>query len=185
LPNTLDKDWKITLDKSDAQLPIVLRTTLKEYVRKFGKKSAGVNKKKGVNLTVGSNQPVWKRVAYSGRIRYLINRDHPLLWEAIAESDDSKIIQEALNMIESYVPTELMIRDRENNQLDQVQAITDSKIFEGLIDACFLACVRQQGAQPTLAKFLDFAKCIEPFSSQWKYSESYIKNVLKDKWSLR
>ena len=184
LPNTLDKDWKITLDKSDAQLPVVLRTVLKESLRKFSKRSASANRKKGVNLTIGKKEPVWKRIAYNGRIRYQINRDHPFIWELIAESQDSKITREALKLIESYIPTEAMIKDREENQLEQVQAITDPEIFEDLIDACFMACLRQIGKHPTLKEFLEFANKLEPFSSQWKYSESYIKNKIKDKWSL-
>lgn len=184
LPNTLDKDWKITLDKSDAQLPVVLRTGLKELLRKFGKRSVSANRRRGVELTIDRKEPVWKRVAYNGRIRYQINRDHPFIWELIAESQDSEIAREALKLIESYVPTEAMIKDREDNQLEQVQAITDPEIFEVLIDTCFMACLRQTGRQPTLNEFLDFANKMEPFSSQWKYSESYIKNNLKEKWGL-
>jgi hypothetical protein len=184
LPNTLDKDWKITLDKSDAQLPVVLRIVLKELIRKFGKRSVNANRKKGVDLTIDKKEPVWKRVVYNGRIRYQINRDHPFVWELIADSQDSEITREALKLIESYVPTEAMMKDREGNQLEQVQAITDPEIFEALIDACFMACLRQTGRQPTLKEFLEFANKMEPFSSQWKYSESYIKINIKAKWGL-
>jgi hypothetical protein len=153
-------------------------------LRKFGKRSVSANRRRGVELTIDRKEPVWKRVAYNGRIRYQINRDHPFIWELIAESQDSEIAREALKLIESYVPTEAMIKDREDNQLEQVQAITDPEIFEVLIDACFMACLRQTGRQPTLNEFLEFANNMEPFSSQWKYSESYIKNNLKEKWSL-
>ena len=37
--------------------------------------------------------------------------------------------------------------------------------------------------KPTI-KFLEFIENMEPFSSQWTYSESYIKDNLKDKWGL-
>jgi hypothetical protein len=77
-----------------------------------------------------------------------------------------------------------MIVDREASNLYQVQAITDPEIFESLIDACFMTYVRQEGEKPTLKMFLDFIENIEPFASQWKYSESYIKDKLKDKWGL-
>lgn len=185
LPNTLDKDWKITLDKSDAQMPVVLRTRLKELVKRFAKRSTKANKKRGTDLTIGSQEPVWKRIAQHGRIRYQINRDHPLVWEMIAESEDTSIAREALNLIESYIPTESLIKDRESQHLDQVQAITDPEIFNALLDACFMACVRQKGAHPKLKEFLEFAKKMEPFSGQWKYSESYIKNNLKEQWGLK
>lgn len=185
LPNTLDKDWKITLDKSDAQLPIVLRTRLKELVKRFSKRSTNANRRRGVDLTVDKKEPVWRRIAQNGRIRYQINRDHPLIWELISESDNSEIAKESLNLIESYVPTELMVKDSESSNLDHVQAITDPQAFEALLDACFMACVRQAGKHPKLKEFLDFAKSMEPFHSQWKYSESYIKNNLKEKWVLK
>ena len=184
LPNTLDKDWKITLDKSDAQLPVALRLRLKEYIRKFSRQSASANKKKGANLSIDKKEPVWKRISQDGRIRYLINRDHPLIWEMISEAKDTKISREALNIIESYVPTDSMIVDRESNTLFQVQAITDPEIFEALIDACFMTYRRLKGEKPTLRMFLEFIENMEPFSSQWTYSESYIKDNLKDKWGL-
>jgi hypothetical protein len=185
LPNTLDKDWKITLDKSDAQLPVALRYRLKDYIRKFSRQSADANKKKGFNISVDKKEPVWKRVSQDGRIRYLINRDHPLIWEMISEAKDMKISREALNIIESYVPTDSMIADREATNLNQVQAITDPEIFEALIDACFMTYLRQEGEKPTLKEFLNFVENMEPFSSQWIYSESYIKDNLKDKWGLQ
>jgi hypothetical protein len=47
-----------------------------------------------------------------------------------------------------------------------------------------MSYVRQEGEKPTLKMFLDFIENIEPFASQWKYSESYIKDKLKDKWGL-
>jgi hypothetical protein len=185
LPNTLDKDWKITLDKSDAQLPVVLRVRLRELIKKFSKRSTSANKRRATVLSIDRQEPVWKRIAQNGRIRYQINRDHPMIWEMIAESEDKSIAREALSLIESFMPTESLIKDRENQQFEQVQAITDPEIFNSLIDACFMACVRDKGAQPRLKEMLEFAKSMEPFCSQWKYSESYIKNELKKEWGLK
>lgn len=185
LPNTLDKDWKITLDKSDAQLPVVLRVRLRELIKRFSKRSTGANRRRGTVLNIDKQEPVWKRIAHNGRIKYQINRDHPMVWEMIAESEDTSIAREAINLIESFIPTESMIKDRESQHLEQVQAITDPEIFNSLLDACFMACVRQKGGNPRLKEFLEFAKNLEPFSSQWKYSESYIKNELKEQWGLK
>ena len=185
LPNTLDKDWKITLDKSDAQLPVVLRGRLRELIKRFAKRSTSANRRKGTDLTIDKQAPVWKRIAHNGRIRYQINRDHPMVWEMIAESDDTSIAREAISLIESFIPIESLIKDRESQHLEQVQAITDPEIFNSLLDACFMACVRQEGGHPRLKKVLEFAKNMEPFSSQWKYSESYIKNELKQRWGLK
>jgi hypothetical protein len=185
LPNTVDQDWKITLDKSDAQLPVVLRVRLRELIKRFAKRSTSANRRRGASLSIEKQQPVWKRIAHHGRIRYQINRDHPIVWELIAESEDSSIAREALSLIESFIPTESLIKDRESQHLEQVQAITDPEVFNSLLDACYLACVRQKGGHPRLKEVLEFAKSMEPFSSQWKYSESYIKNDLKEQWGLK
>jgi hypothetical protein len=66
-----------------------------------------------------------------------------------------------------------------------VQAVTDPEIFNSLLDVCFMACVRQKGSHPKLKEVLEFAKNMEPFSTQWKYSESYIMNELKQRWGLK
>jgi hypothetical protein len=108
-----------------------------------------------------------------------------MVWAVIAESDDTSIAREAISLIESFIPTESMIKDRESQHLEQVQAITDPEIFNSLLDACFMACVRQKGGHPRLKEVLEFAKNMEPFNSQWKYSESYIKNELKEQWGLK
>ncbi len=185
LPNTLDKDWKITLDKSDAQLPVVLRARLRELVKRFAKRSTKANKSKGVVLKVDKQEQVWERVASNGRIKYQINRDHPMILDLIAESGDSNEARVAISLIESFLPTESLIKDREAQQLEQVQAITDPEMFNSLLDACFMACVRQKGGHPKLKEILEFAKGMEPFSSQWKYSESYIRNELRKQWDLK
>ena len=185
LPNTLDKDWKITLDKSDAQLPVVLRARLRDLIKRFGKRSTNANRRKGTDLTISRQEPVWKRLAHNGRIRYQINRDHPMIWEMITESESTSIAREAISLIESFIPTDSMIQDRESQHFDQVQPVTDPEIFNALIDACFRACARQKGGLPKLKEFLEFARSMEPFSSQWKYSESYIRNQLSDTWELK
>jgi hypothetical protein len=185
LPNTLDKDWKITLDKSDAQLPVVLRARLRDQIKRFSKRSTSANRRRVTDLTIEKQEAVWKRVAHNGRIKYQINRDHPMVWEMIAESDDTTIVREVISLIESFVPTESLIKDRESQHLEQVQAITDPEIFNSLLDACFMACVRQKGGHPRLKEVLEFAKTMEPFNSQWKYSESYIKNEIKTQWGLK
>ncbi len=185
LPNTLDKEWKITMDKSDAQLPVVLREHLRKRIKRFSKRSTSANRRRGVDMTLNKQEPVWKRIAHNGRIRYQINRDHPMIWEMIAEAEDLTLIREGISLIESFVPIESLIADRENQSFDQVQAVTDPEIFNSLLDACFMACVRQKGSHPKLREVLEFARNIEPFSTQWKYSESYIRNELKDRWGLQ
>ncbi len=184
LPNTLDKDWKITLDKSDAQLPLALRTRLKELVRRFSRRSIRATRRHGADLTPSRQEPVWKRFSHGGRIRYQINRDHPLVWALIAEADDGALPSETLKVIESCLPVESLVKDREASELETVQSITDPEAFETLLDTFFLAYRRQLGRHPRREEFLAYARHIEPFSTQWRFSESYIIEQLKDKWNV-
>lgn len=185
LPNSLDAEWKITLDKSDAQLPVNLRKRLREIVQKFSKKSVGVHRRKGVDLNSAEKSPVWRKNTHSGRIRYLINRDHPIIREMLAGANDPFIASEAIKLVEACVPLADMSNDLKSSDAEIVQFITDPGDFDSLINACMLSYVRQADGPPSLKKFLAFAKRVEPFSGQWKYAESFIKEkVLKD-WSLK
>jgi hypothetical protein len=185
LPNSLDSEWKITLDKSDAQLPVTLRKRLREIVQKFSQKSVGVHRRKGVDLNTSEKAPVWRRNAHNGRIRYLINRDHPIIQELVASAGDAFIVHEAIRLVEVCVPIGGMTDDMKSSGDKVVQAITDPSEFDSLIHACMLSYLRQADGPPSLNRFLAFAKKVEPFSEQWKYAESFIKEkVLKD-WRLK
>jgi hypothetical protein len=185
LPNSLDAEWKITLDKSDAQLPVTLRRRLKEIVQKFSKRSVGAHRRRGVDLNTVDKSPVWRRNAHNGRIRYLINRDHPIIQELLEGAEDPFVASEAIKLVEVCMPVDVMQCDLGSSSEKVVQAITDPGEFDTLIHACMLSYLRRADGQPTLKQFLAFAKQVEPFSAQWKYAESFIKEkVLKD-WSLK
>ena len=185
LPNSLDAEWKITLDKSDAQLPVTLRRRLKEIVQRFSRKSVAVHRRKGVDINTGEKLPVWRRNAHAGRIRYLINRDHPIIRELLDGAEDAFIAAEAMRLVETCVPVGGMTDDAKSDGPQLVQALTDPAEFDSLIRACMLSYVRQSDGPPSLKQFLNFARQVEPFGSQWKYAESFIKDrVLKD-WSIK
>jgi hypothetical protein len=185
LPNSLDAEWKITLDKSDAQLPVTLRRRLREIVQRFSKKSVAVHRRRGVDINFAEKSPVWKRNAHAGRIRYLINRDHPITRELLGGASDPFIASEAMKLIETCVPINGMATDASSDTAELVQAMTDPAEIDSLIHACMLSYLRQVDGAPSLKQFLAFVRQVEPFSGQWKYAESFIKEkVLKD-WSLK
>lgn len=185
IPNSLDAEWKITLDKSDAQLPVTLRKRLREVVQKFSKRSVGVHRRKGVDLSSIDESPVWKRNAHNGRIRYLINRDHPIIREVLSDAGDPFVVSEAIKLLEVCIPIEVIQNDLEIGSEKIVQTITDPTEFDSLVHACMLAYLRQKDGKPSLSQFLEFTKQVEPFSQQWKYAESVIKEKVKKDWSFR
>ena len=129
-------------------------------------------------------EPVWKRNAHNGRIRYLINRDHPIVEELLLEQQNESVVNEALNLIESFLPTDHLVKDSSDGKDLAVQAITDAADFESLIRACYISYLRRADDSPNLKSFLSFIKNIEPFASQWKYTESYIRENALEKWRL-
>jgi hypothetical protein len=183
LPNNLDAEWKITLDKSDAQLPVSLRRRLKDIIKNFSKKSSEVHRRRGANINLADRSPIWTRNVHKGRIRYLINRDHPLIEELIDHSDLSA--NQALKIIESCVPIEQFVKDAGSQSPDFVQSITDPEDYEAVVHACFLVYIRRHGSVPTIKQFLAYLKKIEPFASHWKYTESFIRERAMNKWSLQ
>lgn len=185
LPNSLDIEWKITLDKSDAQLPVNLRRRLREIVQNFSKRSISVHRRKGVDLNTIEKAPVWKRNAHNGRIRYLINRDHPIIQELLADAGDPFIAHEAMKLVEAYVPVDGLTDDMKSSGDQVVQAITDPSEFDSLIRACMISYLRQADGTASLKSFLAFAKRVEPFSGQWKYAESFIREKVQKDWSLK
>ena len=64
LPNSLDAEWKISIDKSDVQMPVVIKKRLREVISKFSRKSIGVHRHKGIDLNKMGREPVWKRNAH-------------------------------------------------------------------------------------------------------------------------
>jgi len=183
LPNNLDAEWKITLDKSDAQLPVSLRRRLKDIVKNFSKKSSEVHRRRGVNVNLTDRTPIWTRNVNKGRIRYLINRDHPLIDELIENNETS--VNDALKIIESCIPVEQLVKDAGTQSPDFVQSITDTEEYEALVHACFLVYIRRHGSVPTIRQFLAYIKKMEPFASHWKYTESFIRERAMNKWSLQ
>lgn len=183
LPNNLDAEWKITLDKSDAQLPVSLRRRLKGIVSNFRKKSSEVQRRRSVSLTLVDRAPVWMRNVHKGRIRYQINRDHPLIENLIDENETGAV--SALKLIESYIPIEQVAKDAGSQSPDFVQPITNPEEYEDLVHACFLVYIRRYGSVPTIKQFLEYIKKIEPFASNWKYTESLVKERAMNQWRLQ
>lgn len=183
LTNSLDKEWKITLDKSDAQLPTYLRDRLRDLVKSFAKQSTRATKKKGVDLTLKGKQPVWRRTAYQGRVKYRINTEHPMVSLLVDESPNKSFILKTIEMIESYMPLDQMTQDQQDDKKDIGQSVTDTEQFESILQQCYFGYIRHGGSDKKQA-FMDYIKNIEPFASHWKYSEDYITNQFAKKWRL-
>ena len=186
LPNNLDEEWKITIDKSDAQLPVVVKHRLRKVVSQFNKRSVNVHRKKGVDTRLkNKNETVWNRVVHSGRIRYQINRGHPIIRQLLMDCGDSSNTYQAIKLIEGYIPTVSLAEDSsQQGEKHLSQAITDPSEYDSIIDQCIINYLSSTGASPDLAEFMETMREVEPFCSHWTYTESYIRNYATEKWRL-
>jgi len=179
IPNTVDHDWRITVDKSGAQLPIELKRRLREVVRQFNKRSLRVHRKKGVSIDRPDREPVWHREVKNGKIRYVVNRDHPIvsgLFDEIGELGEIDSLSSMLTLLESYFPTESFVQDagREDSKLNQPPTSTEE--YDSLLKQCWLNYLRSSDGSYKVDDFLTYLRSIEPFASHWRYTEDYVRN---------
>lgn len=107
IPNSLDAIWKITVDKSEAQLPSGLRSRLREIVKALKGQSGKVFQSRGGRVKPADGRTtVWAKYVRNGEVRYYLNREHPLIANML-EHDDSEVAQwfgAALGVIEDCFP---------------------------------------------------------------------------------
>ena len=177
LPNSVDHDWRITLDKSGAQLPSELKTRLREVVKKFNRRSHSIHRKKGVSVNTPGRSPVWNRMVKNGLVKYSINREHPLLSNLIAQMDElgeSFDIESVLSLLESYFPTDSFLGDASKGELNQT--LTNDEDFESLIMNAVVAYIQTHPSPHKMNDLLDYLKPVEPFASHWVFVDEYIRN---------
>lgn len=107
VPTSLDHDWSIDVTKSKAHPPAALRDELKQ----IGELTRGVAKRvysfRGARLTPGSQVErvfLWQPIAKHNKTFYRVNRDHPLVMQAIATATDKQILNALLRFIEETIP---------------------------------------------------------------------------------
>ena len=112
IPNNLDTAWKITLDKSDAQLPSQLKERMRKLIDKFRKQSVKVYRGR-VRVPGNSGISVWNRTAGRGKIRYVINREHPLVKSLNKKLDKKKkeSLSAFIESVENGFPVETLFVD--------------------------------------------------------------------------
>ena len=187
LPNTMDHDWRITVDKSGAQLPTELKRRLREVIKRFNRRSYAVHRKKGVSLDRHDRSPVWLRIVKNGHVRYRINREHPMVSSMIDQQDDidkSESIASVLTLLESYFPTDRFVEDASGSDNPLGQSLISTEEFDALLKQCLINYAQSSEGMPKLNGFLEYLRPIEPFASQWRYTEDYIRNKASTEWGI-
>lgn len=179
IPNSLDAMWKITVDKSDAQLPSALKSRMRELVEKFRKTGFSVFRTKGARIDKGTTTPVWERRVRNGVIRYLINRQHPLI-DALGsdlEARQSTVLASLLTMLETQVPVDAIAAElRSDERALRPEFISREELLDFL--HCALPQLMKKAGSP--AALEDLLRKTEPFASNWGVVSEELKGVLPD-----
>ncbi|KAA0678173.1 ATP-binding protein [Azospirillum brasilense] len=179
IPNSLDSIWKITVDKSDAQLPAVLRNRLRQIVEGLKTRSARVHRSKGGRLDSPGTVSVWSRFARKGEIRYYINRDHPLIATLFATVGDDRtgLADAVLRVIEQGFPVSHLSADASQDIEAIHQTEADPFAFRDFLSATLpLLLTEQEGNVEALIKRL---KQTEPYCTHWTAVEDFL---VREKW---
>ncbi|NIA36534.1 ATP-binding protein [Serratia marcescens] len=182
IPNSADAEWRITVDKSDAQLPVALKRRLQDIVKRFNLRSFSVHRKKGVSLDIPKVHSVWLRHIKHGQIHYRVNRDHPIVASLLDMDSVSNNADAVLRLLESYFPTDRFIADANGSGVNQCP--TSIEEFESLVDQCVINFIQGHEGGLDVDAFLDFIRDVEPFTSQWIYTQSYVRNFTVKKWGM-
>lgn len=135
LPNSLDEEWQIDVRKASARPPGPVREDLRRVARKTRDLAVEVYRHRGKAIArsrASETAFVWNRVQTAGRIRYRINREHPVV-AALLESVDAPRARRAaaLRLIEETVPVPLIAIDHAetpDQQAVPLEGVTSAEV---------------------------------------------------------
>lgn len=179
IPNKLDSMWKLTVDKSDVQLPFALRNRLKQIVTGLKGRSAKVYRSKGGRIHDHGNASVWKRYAKTGEIRYEINREHPLI-TALFQGDTTghqEKVESALRAIEQGFPVNAFGQDVSCKSSYIHQTETDPQRYRDFLAAALPGILADYNGN--INEMIKAIKNAEMFNDNWAMVEDFL---LKEGW---
>lgn len=179
IPNTLDHLWTIDIKKSFAAPPEIVRRELRRVINQITGRSEKVYTHKGQRTLSDGNVHVWERTVKHSKIRYVLNREHPLLQGMVESLDDVDATEllDLFTMIESALPMDSIFADvgGKHSDLDQEQP-DDPDALERLVDA-YLQLLRNVGVQE--ANIMPRLLSVEPFCRKTEAVQ-----MLLNKWGV-
>jgi len=179
IPNTLDHLWTLDVKKSFAAPPDVVRRELKRVINRILGSSERVYTHRGVRTRLDGNVHVWERTVKHGRIRYVLNRQHPLVSGFVGELDDVDATEflDVLSMLEATLPLDAIYADVGTNQATIAQdMLEDLTVNERLADA-YVQLLRASGTKESDIRSQLLR--VEPFARNKSAAEE-----LLDKWGI-
>jgi len=174
VPNSLDSMWKVSVDKSDVQLPAALRYRLQQIIGSIRGKSAKVIRSKGAKVATGGKISVWNRHVRDGEIRYLINRHHPVIQTLLdTEKPSLSLLQAALQTIEQSMPVHNLGQDLGADASKVNQISSDPRTLIEQLEIALPPMLLEAGGQ--MDKLTKELRRTEPFAQSWTLVESHLQ----------
>lgn len=169
IPNSMDHEWQLDVKKATAKPPDCLRKNFFRIAKLTRDKASEVYRFRGKvsqRKFDTAHQFVWKKNESGNKIRYIIDKDHPVIKSLLEQiSSDKKTITKLLSLIESTVPIETIIitnSEHPDSNYSNKEYITSTKfpvkdLFEEQIE---IYLKRGKSAPETFDQLLS----VEPFN---------------------
>ena len=183
LPNLFDQEWDIDLRKSQARPPLSMRNDLKRIARTTRKRAVEVYRHRGKTIARGvgaSPAFVWQRHVRANKVSYVINRDHPLIRDALgSDSIDRQQLRQVLRVIEEYVPIQQIWVDMAEGDESQSRPFESARERElvGLIRALYTAFIN---SGMTHEEALERLATTEAMGERYELVEPAVDEMLRE-----
>lgn len=177
IPNSLDDMWNLDIRKSTAVPPEVVRRNLIRIVDKIAQGSKRTYTFRGRKETRDDVGHTWERHKTREGIRYLINRDHPIV-DTVARmmETESKEVDAMLKLIEETLPLNAMYVD----MVEDEHFLTNPTSVESVRDLALKVLGSLEQDEEFLEKRLSWMEKYEPFSLVPEAIDQIRKEVLRD-----
>jgi hypothetical protein len=164
IPNTLDARWKITVDKSDAQIPSVLKARLKSLIERIRDSSARVYRGRGARLGRADTVSVWSRTITRDGIIYNINKEHPIIDQFVKNigKNNKGALDEIFSLIGQNFPFDTVHADMSDRPNEMSLTYTDPDSIIRLSLNFATKFMNDGGTKDALLKILEET---EPFKA--------------------
>ncbi len=120
IPNSLDHLWRIDVKKSQASPPEPVRRELRRIIQKISGSGRVVFTNRATKIRNRKVTPVWGREVVEGRVRYLVNEEHPIIQGLLKELSDAKIrcLRACFELINSTFPYDMYYADAADDKTE-------------------------------------------------------------------
>ena len=141
IPNSTDHDWEIDVTKSRATPPSPMKDELRHIGERARSDAKRVYSFRGAKLTPKADAErmlLWEPLSKHDKTLYRLNRQHPLLCQALSSTGDRKVLTALLRLIEETIPLphiNIANTEHPNSQTGPFEYTPDKQILEVMQEA--------------------------------------------------